>query len=211
MEKKKKGCVGCLTSIVAIALAIGLLGSCGGEIEPESTPEAEDPAVVQEQIQEEESSEDVSNLDTEEEPEQEIIELEPVFVDPYGGTEEETPEEPDPEPEAPPAETQQPATPEPEPVTPEPPAETEPEIPAASDPLSGETSNAPGQEPAPEPEEIVPPATDIPVGNEATIVYITETGAKYHHGGCRHLADSKIETTLDAAISAGYTPCGTCH
>lgn len=44
-----------------------------------------------------------------------------------------------------------------------------------------------------------------------TVVYITNTGAKYHNGGCRTLKDSKIETTLSSAKAQGYEPCGICH
>lgn len=43
------------------------------------------------------------------------------------------------------------------------------------------------------------------------VVYITNTGAKYHAGGCRHLAKSKIETTKSSAISRGYEPCKNCR
>lgn len=59
-------------------------------------------------------------------------------------------------------------------------------------------------------EEYAPPAEQIVVP-QSTIVYITNTGEKYHHGDCRHLKNSKIEISLDDAIAAGYTPCGTCH
>ena len=45
----------------------------------------------------------------------------------------------------------------------------------------------------------------------SAIVYITETGSKYHYGGCRHLSNSKIEISLSDAIAQGYGPCGTCH
>lgn len=43
------------------------------------------------------------------------------------------------------------------------------------------------------------------------IVYITDTGTKYHYGTCRHLSKSKIEISLNDAIAQGYEPCGTCH
>lgn len=44
------------------------------------------------------------------------------------------------------------------------------------------------------------------------IVYYTDTGSKYHRAGCRHLSESKHETTLDYAVNVkGLTPCGTCH
>jgi len=44
-----------------------------------------------------------------------------------------------------------------------------------------------------------------------TTVYITRTGQRYHNDGCRHLARSKIETTLNAAKAQGLTACGTCR
>ena len=44
-----------------------------------------------------------------------------------------------------------------------------------------------------------------------TIVYITSSGEKYHNLGCRHLSKSCIETTLQAAVNSGYTPCKVCH
>lgn len=42
------------------------------------------------------------------------------------------------------------------------------------------------------------------------VVYITNTGKKYHRGGCRTLK-SKIESTIDAATAKGLTPCGVCN
>ena len=41
-------------------------------------------------------------------------------------------------------------------------------------------------------------------------VYITNTGAKYHNYGCRHL-HSCIAVTYSYAVSAGYTACKVCH
>lgn len=46
---------------------------------------------------------------------------------------------------------------------------------------------------------------------EGRIVYITNTGQKYHESNCRTLKDSKIEISLTEAESRGYTPCGICH
>jgi viral protein TPX len=45
---------------------------------------------------------------------------------------------------------------------------------------------------------------------EAVVVYITDTGEKYHRAGCRHLSKSKQEISLAKAVAQGYTPCGTC-
>ncbi|URN85825.1 hypothetical protein [Acetobacterium wieringae] len=43
-----------------------------------------------------------------------------------------------------------------------------------------------------------------------TIVYITESGKKYHLDGCSSLSKSKIQIDLDKAKSQGYTPCSNC-
>ena len=75
--------------------------------------------------------------------------------------------------------------------------------------------------PAAEPETPAEvPAVDVPPEDsvveeepepQVEIVYITDTGSKYHRGSCRHLAKSKHEISLDDAIARGYTACGTCH
>ncbi|MDR1421246.1 MAG: hypothetical protein LBI64_00065 [Coriobacteriales bacterium] len=44
-----------------------------------------------------------------------------------------------------------------------------------------------------------------------TTVYITDTGAKYHRDGCRHISQSKIPISLGDAVSQGYEPCKTCN
>lgn len=54
------------------------------------------------------------------------------------------------------------------------------------------------------------PVTEQPTA-EDIIVYVTNSGTKYHRSGCRHLNDSKYETTLTKALSQGYTACGTCN
>lgn len=41
-------------------------------------------------------------------------------------------------------------------------------------------------------------------------VYITETGSKYHRGGCRYLAKSKIAVEYSDALARGYTACSVC-
>lgn len=45
---------------------------------------------------------------------------------------------------------------------------------------------------------------------EDPIVYITNTGEKYHRSGCRFLDESKIEIPLSEA-AAIYSPCGVCN
>jgi hypothetical protein len=54
-----------------------------------------------------------------------------------------------------------------------------------------------------------PTATQTPVSGGG-IVYITETGSKYHRDGCAYLSGSKIQTTRAYAVSHGYTPCSVC-
>lgn len=47
-------------------------------------------------------------------------------------------------------------------------------------------------------------------GGSTGIVYITNTGTKYHRDGCRYLASSKIAKTCSWVISHGYTACSVC-
>jgi micrococcal nuclease len=46
---------------------------------------------------------------------------------------------------------------------------------------------------------------------QESVVYITETGRKYHLEGCRYLERSKIPILLSTAVSMGYEPCGHCN
>ncbi len=47
--------------------------------------------------------------------------------------------------------------------------------------------------------------------NNNVIVYITNTGSKYHVDGCQYLSKSKIPIKLSEAKARGYTPCSKCH
>jgi len=49
-----------------------------------------------------------------------------------------------------------------------------------------------------------------PNQNQGDIVYITQTGKKYHRAGCRYLKKSSIPITRQEAIARGYTPCSVC-
>jgi micrococcal nuclease len=49
-----------------------------------------------------------------------------------------------------------------------------------------------------------------PGSTVSTEVYITETGDKYHRGGCHMLSESKIPIPLAEAVRRGYGPCGIC-
>lgn len=45
---------------------------------------------------------------------------------------------------------------------------------------------------------------------QETVVYITNTGTKYHKSTCRYLSQSKIKTTLKKAKAAGNDACKVC-
>jgi endonuclease YncB( thermonuclease family) len=53
-------------------------------------------------------------------------------------------------------------------------------------------------------------AATIIACSEEPLVYITETGRKYHRENCRYLERSKIPILLSTAVSMGYEPCGHC-
>lgn len=66
-------------------------------------------------------------------------------------------------------------------------------------------SAAAGQGDAPKTAQAPKPADK----NEVT-VYVTNTGKKYHAGGCRSLSKSKIPMPLKDAAKT-YSPCSVCH
>jgi hypothetical protein len=53
-------------------------------------------------------------------------------------------------------------------------------------------------------------ACEIVVKWQPIIVYITDTGTKYHRGSCQYLSQSKIQTTLAEACQKGYDACSVC-
>lgn len=64
--------------------------------------------------------------------------------------------------------------------------------------------------------ETLSPVSDEPVATTAAadaeeIVYVTNTGTKYHKDGCSSLSASKIPISLSDAIAQGYTACSRCH
>ena len=66
-------------------------------------------------------------------------------------------------------------------------------------------------EPAEETWEEQPADTQQTADPAVTIVYVTESGSKYHNAGCRHLSDSSIPISLTTAEDQGYTACKDCH
>ncbi len=45
----------------------------------------------------------------------------------------------------------------------------------------------------------------------SAIVYVTNTGKKYHKSNCSYLKKSKIQMNLSEVQSQGYTPCSKCY
>lgn len=54
------------------------------------------------------------------------------------------------------------------------------------------------------------PPLPVHAADGTTVVYVTETGTKYHADGCRYLKKSKIEKNLADAVAEGYEPCSKC-
>jgi len=46
--------------------------------------------------------------------------------------------------------------------------------------------------------------------DEDTVVYITNTGERYHTEQCTSLRNSKIEISLEEAVAKGLEPCARC-
>lgn len=52
---------------------------------------------------------------------------------------------------------------------------------------------------------------DYPENTQNSMVYITDTGKKYHLKNCRFLKDSASEISLEDAKTGGYKPCKSCN
>lgn len=46
--------------------------------------------------------------------------------------------------------------------------------------------------------------------SNSKVVYITNTGSKYHRAGCKSLSKSSIKTNKSSAIGMGYSACKIC-
>jgi len=55
------------------------------------------------------------------------------------------------------------------------------------------------------------PTTTTVQNTNSAIVYVTNTGKKYHKSSCSYLKKSKIEMSLSEAQSKGYTACSKCY
>ena len=51
---------------------------------------------------------------------------------------------------------------------------------------------------------------DIGTKDKPDVVYVTDTGEKYHSYGCRYLKYSSTKKDIQQAIKQGYTPCSIC-
>lgn len=51
---------------------------------------------------------------------------------------------------------------------------------------------------------------DDATSNKSNVVYITDSGNKYHKSGCSYLKNTKTKTTVEKAKNAGYEPCKIC-
>lgn len=61
---------------------------------------------------------------------------------------------------------------------------------------------------------IIPPTSgsgSAAAQNKEVIVYVTNTGKKYHRDGCRCLSKSRIPISLSDAKNSGYSPCSVCN
>ena len=56
-------------------------------------------------------------------------------------------------------------------------------------------------------------SVSVPViaDNGSTIVYIADSGTKYHRASCKHQDNSSHAVTLEAAVSLGKSPCAVCN
>lgn len=43
------------------------------------------------------------------------------------------------------------------------------------------------------------------------VVYVTNTGSKYHRAGCQYLSHSQIAVSVSDAVGRGFTPCSVCN
>jgi hypothetical protein len=64
-------------------------------------------------------------------------------------------------------------------------------------------------------EKITPTPIPEPLAAEeeiqtSEVVYVTDSGEKYHSDGCQYLSKSKNAISLEDAIAEGYTPCSKC-
>lgn len=66
------------------------------------------------------------------------------------------------------------------------------------------------QEEDPTPAEPESEVSTSSSGSDEVIVYVTDTGTKYHQSWCSSLWNSSHEKTLSQAIAAGYGPCKNC-
>lgn len=80
-------------------------------------------------------------------------------------------------------------------------------IPPAAEPVVSVPEPSASAPSVQEPLTQVPPAS----ANNSDMVWIGETGDKYHYEDCRTLKGNKYQITMEEAIAQGRTSCGVCH
>lgn len=85
-----------------------------------------------------------------------------------------------------------------------------PEQTTASSPSTAPSTQAPAvtSSPSTSTQSAETEATSEPT---TSVVYVTETGTKYHRAGCSYLKKSSIQMSKQDAISKGYTACSKCN
>ena len=72
-------------------------------------------------------------------------------------------------------------------------------------------TEAPTEEPVYEPTEVPIVAMDNSSNENTTMVWIGETGTKYHKQGCDTLKNGEYQITLNDALAEGREPCKRCY
>lgn len=65
-------------------------------------------------------------------------------------------------------------------------------------------------DPVPSPSPTISTPRPSPTIHQLPMVYVTESGEKYHRPGCRYVTDSAEGISIEEAEYQGYTPCTVC-
>ncbi|MBI2431260.1 MAG: hypothetical protein HYV26_00085 [Candidatus Hydrogenedentes bacterium] len=95
---------------------------------------------------------------------------------------------------------------------------SEPRLPSTAPGQSGEnlpSAPLPAEGPAEidaSPEDQAETTEEVPITEAPaeTVVYVTQTGAKYHQADCPHL-ETRVALALGVAMHHGYLPCESCN
>ena len=77
---------------------------------------------------------------------------------------------------------------------------------------TAEPTEAPTQQPvATEPPALETQAVEQPSSGDTRMVWVGETGTKYHHEDCPSLKGKGHQITMEEALAEGRGPCGICY